>query len=100
MARLTYKTPEADIYESMNASVQNKLGNVYNGVDSTVSILTESISSEIISLRRENESLFQANQLSNAGGEDLSQVAFEMYGVNRFPPSFARASSWRSKMRS
>lgn len=92
MARLTYKTPEADIYESMNASVQNKLGNVYNGVDSTVSILTESISSEIINLRRENESLFQANQLSNASGEDLSQVAFEMYGINRFAPSFARVS--------
>lgn len=92
MARLSNSRPESEIYESITRSIHEKVGSTYEGADSTINIISESISGEIVNLRRENERIFDANQLSNATGEDLTRIAYETYRLNRKPPSFARCS--------
>lgn len=98
MARLTFEKPESSIYESITTNIHNRLGNTYNGVDSTINILSESVANEIINLRRENERMFESSQLSNAVGEDLERLAFENYRINRMPPSFSRISYRESNL--
>jgi hypothetical protein len=61
MARLTYGRPESSIYESITTNIHDKLGSTYDGVDSTINIISESVSNEIINLRRENERFFESN---------------------------------------
>lgn len=98
MARLTYGRPESRIYESMTTKIHDRLGNTYDGVDSTINILSESVSNEIINLRRENERFFESNQLSNATGEELDSLAFETYRLTRRPPSFSKTSYRHSNL--
>lgn len=98
MARLTYGRPESSIYESITTNIHNKLGNTYDGVDSTINILSESVSNEIINLRRENERFFESNQLSNATGENLDSLVFETYRLTRMPASFSKTSYRHSNL--
>lgn len=92
MARLINSRNESDIYTSITTSIHSRLQNVYNGSDSTVNIISEAIGSEVVNLQRENKALFESNQVSNASGEDLNRVAFEMYRLTRNPPAFAKCS--------
>jgi uncharacterized phage protein gp47/JayE len=98
MARLTYGRPESSIYESITTNIHDKLGSTYDGVDSTINIISESVSNEIINLRRENERFFESNQLSNATGAELDSLAFETYRLTRRPPSFSKTSYRHSNL--
>jgi len=92
MARLINSRDESEIYNSITSSIHSRLKNVYAGSDSTVNIISEALANEIINLRRENNVLFESNQLSNSSGEDLNRIAFETYRLNRNPPTFAKCS--------
>jgi uncharacterized phage protein gp47/JayE len=92
MARLVNVRDETNIYQAVNESIHNRLGNFYSGQDSTINIVSEVLSKEIINLKRENERLFEAMQLSNATNEDLDSIAFDMYGLNRLAATFAKVA--------
>ena len=91
MARLINLNNETDVLENISTSIKNRLGNIYTGQDSVVNILSESFSEEIINLRREQENVFNENQLSNSSGETLDRIAYEMYKVTRKEESTSRA---------
>lgn len=90
MARLINLRSESDVYESLSTGIRNKLGSVYSGRDSTINAITEAVGTEIINLRRESEREFDSRQLSNASGEDLNSLAFELYRLERTPQAFAK----------
>ena len=91
MARIVNLNKESDVYDNINSNLKNRLGNIFTGKDSTVNLMTESFAQEIVNLRRENEIIFNNTQLSNVNGEELSNLAFEMYKIQRRPESIARA---------
>ena len=93
MARLINLKEESDIYESLLSRIKFRLGGIYSGQDSTINILSEALGSEIISLRKENETIFNSDQLSNASERDLDNIAFEMYGLQRLSETFAKVSA-------
>lgn len=90
MARIVNLNKESDIEPSISGEIKSRLGDIYGGQDSVINILSEAVAKEIISLRRENEFIFNQNQLSNATGENLERLAFEEYALNRRSPSRAR----------
>lgn len=92
MARLVNVRNESNIYDSITQNIHNRLGNFYSGKDATINTVSEVLSKEIINLKRENERLFEAMQLSNATNLDLDNLAFDMYGLSRLPETYSRVA--------
>lgn len=90
MARIVNLNKESEVEPSISGEIKSRLGDIYGGQDSVVNILSEAVAKEIVALRRENEFIFNQNQLSNASRENLDRLAFEGYGINRRSPSKAR----------
>ena len=92
MARLVNVRNESNIYDSITQNIHNRLGNFYSGKDATINTVSEVLSKEIINLKRENERLFEAMQLSNATNLDLDNLAFDMYGLSRLSETYSRVA--------
>lgn len=90
MARIVNLNKESEIEPSISGEIKSRLGDIYGGQDSVINILSEAVSKEIIALRRENEFVFNQNQLSNASGENLERLSFENYKLNRRAASRGR----------
>lgn len=93
MARLLNIKPETDVKDSLNLNIKSRLGTIYNGKDSTANIVSESIAIELVELRRSVNATFDNMQISNAGGEFLDMLAFEMYQITRRPMSYSSVDS-------
>ena len=93
MARVVNLNDEDQIENNVTTFIKSSLGSVYTGKDSVINLISETFSSEIINLKRENEFLFDQSQLSNASNENLDRLAFEMYKINRKPSAKARVQA-------
>lgn len=92
MARIISNENENVIKRNLATRIKNRLGEVTNSQDSTANIFSDTIGSELISLRREINSVYSSMQLSNATGSDLDKLGFNMYGLNRKPSTFSFSS--------
>lgn len=89
MARIVATASESKLKSNLEGRIRTRLGEVVSARDSTTNILTSSIGDELLSLRRELDSVYSSTQVSNAGGRALDSLAFNMYGLNRRPATFA-----------
>lgn len=93
MARLITSEQSYSIENNILKKLKKSLPNLYLGEDSVVRILSEAIASEISLLNEEAKNIYSSNQLSNATGEFLDQIAFQKYGITRYSETYAESSS-------
>jgi uncharacterized phage protein gp47/JayE len=89
MARIIATANESTLKANLESRIKTRLGEVSTTRDSTTNILSSSIGDELVSLRRELGLIYNDLQLSNASGVALDRIAFNMYGLNRKPATFA-----------
>jgi len=92
MARIISNENENVIKKNLATRIKNRLGEVTTSQDSTANIFSDTIGSELVSLRRELDAVYSATQISNASGGNLEALGFNMYGLNRKPSTFAFSS--------
>lgn len=83
MARIILNNEESVFKENFKNNINSKLGTTSQNKDSVVNVFSSAVGDEIVQLRRELEGFFNSLQMSNVSGEDLNQLAFETYGLNR-----------------
>ena len=93
MARLIPNMSEIEVKRSIESEISNNLNLNYNAIDSTVNQFAESVADELVFVRRQVENYFNNSQPSNATGNNLDKIAFEMYGLNRIPDSLASSDA-------
>lgn len=93
MARLIPNINESQVKRSIENEISNNLNLNYNAIDSTVNMFAETVSDELVFVRRQVENYFNNSQPSNASGNDLDRIAFEMYGLTRIPDSYAESNA-------
>ena len=89
MARIITTLNESVVKRNLENRIKSKIGETPSTRDSMVNILSSSIGDEIISAKRELTNIFNSNQLSNATGLALDNIAFNMYKLARRPATFA-----------
>lgn len=93
MARIISNENEYVIKRNLANRIKSRIGEASTSQDSTANILSDTVGSELISVRREINQVFNSMQLSNAVGLELDALAFNMYGINRKPATFAFSSA-------
>lgn len=89
MARLINVESGVDIKKNIENRLKSSLGYAYSGEDSMVNIISDIVGEELNLLNIQNNELFLQNQISNAVGENIDRLAFNMYGINRIPGQYA-----------
>ena len=92
MARLINVESGVDIKKNIENRLKNSLGYAYSGEDSMVNIISDIVGEELNLLNIQNNELFLQNQISNAVGENIDRLAFNMYGINRIPGQYASST--------
>ena len=89
MARLTTIQEDYNIENTILENMKKRIPNLYLGEDSMVGILSEAVALEIGAITEEAKRIYYNNQLSNASGSILDEIAFKEYGLSRYPETYA-----------
>ena len=93
MARLIPDEAEVNIKRSLEDEIRNRLNLSYNAFDSIASAFSETVSDELVFLRRQVQSYFEDYQITNVSGAKLDKLAFETFGLTRLSDSFSNTTT-------
>ena len=91
MARLITTEQSYSIENNILARIKEAIPNIYLGEDSVVRILSEAVANEITLINEEAKNFYSNNQLSNASGMMLDEIAFQKYGITRYSETYSQS---------
>ena len=89
MATIVKYNSDLALKENLIAKLESRFQTTFETNDSNLAILADVIGDELISIRNESIEIVEQSQIETATGETLDELAFNMYGFTRRPPSRA-----------